>query len=77
MVPLPDYSNKEFWDNSDFEGRMFLTSKGFWELKKLIRQEEKERREGIGFWMGIFIGITGAITGIIGALIGLIAVQAR
>ena len=49
MVPLPvskDKEDKELWKDLDYVGGRALTDKGFWELKKLIRQEKQERREG-------------------------------
>lgn len=67
MVPLPDYNNKESWEQRYYGRGRVLTPKGFWELKKLIRQEKRERREGFVIWIA-------ALTGIIGALTGLFAV---
>jgi hypothetical protein len=66
MVPLPESKNKELWKDLHYIGERALTDKGFWELKKLIRQDRREIRE----WLA-------ALTGIIGALIGLAAVLMR
>jgi len=63
MVPLPESNDKELWtDLHCAEGRA-LTDKGFWELKKLIRQEKRERREGFIVWLAALTGIIGASTG--------------
>ena len=70
MVPLPESKDKELWQDLHYVGGRALTDKGFWELKKLIRQEKRERREGFVVWLA-------ALTGIIGALPGLAAVLMR
>ena len=70
MIPLPESKDKELWTDLQYvEGRA-LTDKGFWELKKFIRQEKRERREGFVVWLA-------ALTGIIGATTGLAAVLSR
>jgi len=46
-----------------------LTSKGFWELKKLVRQEKRERREGFTIWIAASTGIIGALTGLAAVLL--------
>ena len=52
----------------DDEGdRDILTTEGFYKVRGLIRQEEKDRRETYGFWAS-------AITGIIGGLIGFLSI---
>jgi len=73
MVPLPDYKDKDLWKDLYYEHSRILTDKGFWELKKLIRQEKRERREGFVVWLAALTGIIGAI----GALTGLAAVLMR
>ena len=70
MVPLPESKDKELWKDLHYAGGRALTDKGFWELKKLIRQEKRERREGFVVWLA-------ALTGIIGATTGLAAVLSR
>jgi len=70
MVPMPESKDKELWQDLQYVGGRVLTDKGFWELKKLIRQEKRERREGFVVWLA-------ALTGIIGALTGLAAVLMR
>jgi hypothetical protein len=70
MVPLPDSADKELWEDQSYVRASVLTPKGFWELKKLIRQEKRERREVFLVWLA-------ALTGIIGATTGLVAVIMR
>ena len=70
MVPLPESKDKELWKDLHYAEGRALTDKGFWELKKLIHQEKRERREGFVVWLA-------ALTGIIGATTGLSAVLSR
>jgi hypothetical protein len=70
LVPIPEHSNKEMWREKHYSYGDMLTDKGIWEIKKLIRQEKRERREGFIVWLA-------ALTGIIGAITGLAAVMAR
>ena len=64
MVPLPESKDKELWEDLHYIGERALTDKGFWELKKLIRQEKRERREGFVVWLAALTGIVGALTGL-------------
>lgn len=73
MVPLPESNDKELWTDLQYAEGRALTDKGFWELKKLIRQDKRERREGLVIWLAILT----ALTGIIGAITGLAAVLSR
>lgn len=65
MVPLPDRKDKELWEEQHYSRGRVLTSKGIWELKKLIRQEKCEGREVLAAWTGII----GAITGLVAVLL--------
>jgi hypothetical protein len=64
MVPLPDRNDKEMWQEQPLSRKRILSSKGIWELKKLIRQEKRERREGFVVWLAALTGFFGAITGL-------------
>ena len=44
------------------------SNKGIWEIKKLIRQEKRERSEGFIVWIPALTGIIGAITGLAAVL---------
>ena len=68
MVPIPDRNDKEMWQEQPFSRRRILSSKGIWELKKLIRQEKRERREGYVVWLAASTGIIGAFTGLAAVL---------
>lgn len=74
MVPLPEMKgNKGFWEEHTSLGRRTLTTKGIWELKKLIREEKRERRQ----WIALLTALITAIAGAIGATAGLVAVLGR
>lgn len=77
MVPLPESKDKELWKDLHYVGGRALTDKGFWELKKLIRQEKREQHEVFRMWLAALTGIIGVITGLIGVIIGLVAVLTR
>ena len=77
MVPLPESKDKELWKDLHYIGGRALTDKGFWELKKLIRQEKREQHEVFRMWLAALTGIIGVITGLIGVIIGLVAVLTR
>lgn len=68
MVPLPESKDKELWEYLPYIGGRALTDKGFWELKKFIRQEKRERREGFVVWLAASTGIIGALTGLAAVL---------
>lgn len=72
LVPLPDRQDKNLWDRVDFDNDpsqpMYLTQKGVLEARKIIREEEKARREAVTFWVAILFGAGGMLTGIISAL---------
>jgi len=77
MVPLPESKEKELWKDLHYAGGRALTDKGFWELKKFIRQERRERREGFVRWLAALTGIIGAIAGVVAAMTGLVIVLTR
>ncbi len=70
LIPVPDFHNEEYWSKSYIDGTYILNMKGVWEVKKLIHQDKKGRREGFIIWIS-------SLTGIIGATTGLVAVMSR
>ncbi len=68
MVPMPESKDKELWKELHYARGRALTDKGIWELKKLIRQEKRERREGFIVWLAVLTGIIGAATGMIAVI---------
>ncbi|MFG0499655.1 hypothetical protein ACF8MH_20345 [Pseudomonas sp. YQ_13] len=57
------------WDNDPGQPR-YLTDKGFRAIRDAIREEQKQRREAVGYWFGIVVGIIGALTGLVSAFKG-------
>ncbi|MNJ37379.1 hypothetical protein D3C77_321960 [compost metagenome] len=54
------------WDNDHKQPR-YLTDKGFKAIRDAIREERKHRREAVGYWFGIVVGVIGALTGLVSA----------
>jgi hypothetical protein len=69
LIPIPDRKDKNLYYQFNFDDdqgeRYILTSIGFHHVKKLIREEYKERREVFGYWTTLIIGIIGAFIGLI------------
>lgn len=57
------------WDN-DPKQPQYLTDKGMRAARAVIREEEKHRREAVGYWFGIVVGVIGALTGLVSAFKG-------
>ena len=57
------YSRVE-WDDHPDEP-YYLTPAGLKVVKAAIREEQKHRRESIGYWFAIAVGLIGAITGLV------------
>jgi len=57
------------YDFDDDEGeRNIFTTIGLYDIKKLIRQERKEKRESFGYWATIVSGILGILIGLVSAI---------
>lgn len=67
LIPLPEHGNEKYWHRY-YDGSYILTVKGVWGLKKLIRQEKKQCREGFIIWISALTGIIGATTGLVAVL---------
>lgn len=70
--PIPEEGDvvveNDIWRRSDFSGKWYLRTKGISEVRTLIRQERKERREVITPWIVLVVGIITAITGLIAVI---------
>lgn len=69
-LPVPTAyakENEDYWERSQYDGKYYLSEKGYHSLQAAIRKEQKERLE-------VIIPIITAITGLIGVVIGLVAV---
>ncbi len=63
----PGMYKQVVWDNDPGQPR-YLTPHGVRVVKAAIREEQKHRREVLGFWSTILIGVIGAITGLASVL---------
>lgn len=74
LLLLPDHKDSEMWSRVEFDldekEPYYLTPRGIIEVKKAIREEAKHRREAVGYWFGIIVGVIGAVTGLVSALKG-------
>jgi hypothetical protein len=70
QVPLPDYSDKQAWDNS--WNRYILTPKGYDALRDAIRKEEAERlKHGMRLWREVLIPIGMFLLGVLGTYLAM------
>ncbi|EPP5349107.1 hypothetical protein [Vibrio parahaemolyticus] len=74
LIPMPESSESGVYTTFDFgdeNGEVtYLTPKGVYSLRKLIREEKKVKRDAVGFYFTI-------CTGLIGSIIGLVSVLAK
>lgn len=74
LVQMPSLEDQTMydqveWDNDHKQPR-YLTDKGFKTIRDAIREERKHRREAVGYWFGIIVGVIGALTGLVSAFKG-------
>ncbi len=62
----PEMYNQVEWDKDPSEPK-YLTDKGIRVVRAAIREETKHRREAVGYWFGIAVGVIGALTGLVSA----------
>lgn len=73
FVQMPDVEEPDMyvqveWDKDPSQPR-YLTDKGVRAVKDAIREEQRHRREVVGYWFGIVVGVIGALTGLVAAFI--------
>lgn len=69
FLPVPPMNDKDgFWEQGHVTREWYLTNKGITEVRKLIREDSKESRESVAFWVGILFGLLGLIIGLISVL---------
>ncbi len=66
----PDDDENENWRRGWVYGARLLTNAGIAKLRREIRQERKERREGAMTWIAALTGLVGALTGLAAVLLG-------
>ena len=71
LVQMPDESDSTMFSRVDWNDHpdepYYLTPLGLRTVRDLIRAEQKQRRESVGYWFGIAVGLIGAITGLVSA----------
>ncbi len=72
IIPAPNFNDNDIYYKYDFddeEGEKYIfTTIGFHHIRKLIREEKKEKRETFGYWIAIIFGLIGAFTGLLSTL---------
>ncbi|PMZ87023.1 MULTISPECIES: hypothetical protein [unclassified Pseudomonas] len=71
LIQMPNTDDKAMyekveWDKDPKQPR-YLTDEGLRVVRAAIREEQKHKREAVGYWFGIAVGVIGAITGLISA----------
>lgn len=71
-VPMPDINDARMYEAVEMEktdqSTKYLTAAGEAFIRAAIREEKKHRREAVGYWFGIAVGLIGSITGLVSAL---------
>lgn len=71
---MPDITDPEMYGRVDWDDDpkqpYYLTEKGIRAAREAIRSEEKHRREAVGYWFGIAVGLIGAVTGLVSVFKG-------
>lgn len=69
LVQMPDELDSTMFARVDWEDHpdepYYLTPLGLKTVRDSIRAEQKHRRESVGYWFGIAVGLIGAITGLV------------
>lgn len=71
LVQMPSVADEAMyvqveWDKDPKQPR-YLTDEGLRVVRAAIREEQKHKREAVGYWFGIVVGLIGAITGLVSA----------
>ncbi len=71
LLPIPAPSEESpHWDKSRVLGTWSLTNHGLTELRRSIRLERRERREGWMAWGGLLVSILSLVTAILALMKG-------
>lgn len=69
---MPDINDARMYEAVEMEktdqSTKYLTAAGEAFIRAAIREEKKHRREAVGYWFGIAVGLIGSITGLVSAL---------
>lgn len=71
-VPLPELADPEIYYQMEWvinkDKPHCLTDRGFSVVLLKIEEVKKQRRERLGYWLGLAIGLIGAITGLVAVM---------
>ncbi|PAA12410.1 hypothetical protein [Pseudomonas fragi] len=74
LVQMPEEVDSTMYSRVDWNDHpdepYYLTPLGLKTVRDSIRVEQKHRRESVGYWFGIVVGLIGAITGLVSAFKG-------
>jgi hypothetical protein len=74
LLPHPNSDDAEMWETTQQSGYHVLTASGVAHIRGLLREEQKEERARMTFWVSV---VGGGIIGIVGALTGLVSVLTK
>ena len=74
LIDMPDTNDPTMYSRVGWEDHpdepYYLTPAGLKVVKATVREEQKHRREAVGYWFGILVGLIGAITGLVSVFNG-------
>lgn len=70
-VSMPSANDPALYGRVDYDNDesmpQYLLPEGVRQLRTAIREERRHRRESVGYWFGICVGLIGALTGLVSA----------
>ena len=70
IIPIPPFSKKEMWKASRYHSRRaVLKPNGIAELRKKIRNEQRDRRDVYLPWIVVTTGLIAALTGLLAVIL--------
>lgn len=69
LIPTPKFKTDDgTWEESKVSGRWRWSKETISNVKKIIREEQKYRREHWQGWLALLIGLVGALIGVLSFL---------
>lgn len=70
LLPVPDFQDKEAWEEATYAGGNVLTAEAERKLRAAIRAEAREKWEGSRLWVSGLTGLVGALAALLALLLG-------
>ena len=67
FLPMPRWNDEEIWE--DNYGCKYLSTKGIYTIRQMIRTWQKEERDRYLPWICVFTGLIGTLIGLVSLLI--------